>query len=155
MIIFSSDPTEKTSQKITRYVLGAGLCFMGALHFKKDTVEKFASIVPPIVPGSAENIVYLSGVAELAIGGALLLAPRARKVSGLAATALFVAVFPANIYQYLEGIDIPGVFETDAQRLRRLPLQLPLIMASLYVARQRSTSSASPDTQLQDESRRR
>lgn len=128
---------ETTGQKITRYTLGAGLIGMGILHFQKDKVGSFASIVPPWVPGTPEQAVYASGLAELAIGGALLASgkPKARQASGLAAAALFAAVYPANIYQFRQRIDIPGVFDTDAKRLARLPLQIPMIAGALYVAR--------------------
>lgn len=132
---FKKDPTETTGQKLTRLGLGTGLTFMGALHFKKDAVQSFASIVPPWVPGSPEGAVYASGVAELALGVTLLTAPGARRASGLGVAALFAAVFPANVYQYTQGIDIPGVFDTDAKRLRRLPMQIPMIAAALYVAK--------------------
>lgn len=128
---------ETTGQKITRYALGAGLIGMGILHFQKDKVGSFASIVPPWVPGAPEQAVYASGLAELTIGGALLASgkPKARQISGLAAAALFAAVYPANIYQFRQRIDIPGVFDTDAKRLARLPLQIPMIAGALYVAR--------------------
>lgn len=135
MNIFTKDPRESRAQKLTRLTLGGALTAMGMLHFKHDAVENFASIVPPWVPGSAENTVYLSGVAELLVGTSLLTAPRARRVTGSAAAALFMAVFPANVYQYTHHIDVPGVLDTDAKRLRRLPLQLPLIAAALYVAK--------------------
>ncbi|QRZ61709.1 hypothetical protein [Rothia sp. ZJ932] len=135
MTIFEKDPTETTGQKLTRLGLGAGLTFMGVLHFKKDSVPSFASIVPPWVPGSPETVVYASGAAELALGLSLLTAPRARRASGLGTAALFAAVFPANVYQWREGIDIPGLIDTDAKRARRLPLQIPMIVGALYVAK--------------------
>lgn len=132
---FKKDPTETTGQKLTRLGMGAGLTFMGALHFKKDSVPSFASIVPPWVPGKPETTVYASGVAEFALGLAMLTAPSARRASSLGAAALFVAVFPANVYQYTEGIDVPGLIDTDAKRLRRLPMQIPMIAGALYVAK--------------------
>lgn len=135
MSIFSKDPKESKGQKLTRLGMGAGLTAMGVLHFVPSAVEGFASIVPPQVPGTAEQVVYASGVAELGIGLALLTAPGARRASGLAAAALFAAVFPANVYQYTHKIDIPGVFDTDAKRLRRLPMQIPMIAGALYIAK--------------------
>ncbi len=132
---FKKDPTETTGQKLTRLGLGTGLTFMGGLHFRQDSVPSFASIVPPWVPGKPETAVYASGVAELALGLALLTAPSARRASGLGAATLFTAVFPANVYQYTQGIDVPGLIDTDAKRLRRLPMQIPMIAAALYVAK--------------------
>ena len=135
MSIFSKDPKESSGQKLTRLVMGAGLTMMGALHFAPSSVPKFASIVPPWVPGSPEQVVYASGLAELGIGLALLTAPSARHTSGLAAAALLTAVFPANIYQYTQKIDVPGLLDSDTKRLRRLPLQIPLIAGALYIAK--------------------
>ncbi|MEX3610645.1 hypothetical protein VVR12_06315 [Rothia sp. LK2588] len=135
MSIFSFDPSETRGQKAARLALGTGLTLMGGLHFKPSSVPSFASIVPPWVPGTSEQVVYASGVAELGLGLALLTAPQARRASGLGAAALFTAVFPANVYQYTHRIDIPGVFDSDAKRLRRLPLQIPMIAAALYVAK--------------------
>lgn len=132
----TTDTRETRGQKITRYTLGAGLVGMGILHFQRDRVGSFASIVPPWVPGTPGQAVYASGLAELAIGDSLLASgkPGARRASGLAAAALFAAVYPANIYQYRQRIDIPGVFDTDAKRLARLPLQIPMIAGAIYVA---------------------
>lgn len=135
MTVFTQDPTETTGQKATRLAMGAALTGMGILHFVPSSVPKFASIVPPWAPGTAEQAVYASGLAELALGATLLTAPGTRRISGLGAAALFTAVFPANIYQYTHRIDIPGVFDTDAQRLRRLPLQVPLIAGALYISK--------------------
>ena len=58
--------------------------------------KPFDSIVPAELPGSARFYTYASGVAELATA-ALLLAPRTRRLGALAAVALFIAVFPANV----------------------------------------------------------
>ena len=51
---------------------------------------------PPNCPGSPRFYTYASGVAEVGIG-ALLLVPRTRRLGALAAVALFLAVFPANV----------------------------------------------------------
>ncbi len=67
---------------------------MGTLHFLAP--KPFDSIIPEELPGSARFYTYASGVAELGTG-ALLLAPRTRKLGALAAVALFIGVFPGNV----------------------------------------------------------
>ena len=71
---------------------------------------------------------YLSGLAELAVGAAVAV-PRTRRWGGLAAAALFVAVFPGNLYMALEPGEVPRWVA-----LARLPLQVPLVLWGLQVA---------------------
>ena len=44
---------------------------------------------------------------------------------------LFVAIFPGNVAQYLEGTDAFGL-DTDAKRLARLPFQVVLVLWALW-----------------------
>ena len=71
--------------------MGAMLIGMGTLHFVAP--KPFDSIIPAELPGSARFYTYASGVAELGTG-ALLLAPRTRKLGALAAIALFIGGVP-------------------------------------------------------------
>src|ERR1700743_1286048 len=66
----------------------------GALHLVMP--KPYERIVPPQL-GSARRIVYGSGVAELACA-ALVVVPKPRRQGALASAALFVGVFPANLY---------------------------------------------------------
>ncbi|MGO1227912.1 MAG: DoxX family protein, partial [Brachybacterium sp.] len=79
----------KTAGCLATLLGGAGI-----LHLARP--EPFDSIVPPALPGPARTYTYASGVAELGIAG-LLAVPRTRRLGGIAAAALFVAVFPANL----------------------------------------------------------
>lgn len=101
----------------------------GAGHFAFP--QPFDAIVPPELPGSARRYTYASGVAELVIG-ALLLVPRTRRRAGLAAAALFVAVYPANIHSVRLLWAKPWL---RAGAIARLPLQIPMIVAALRVWR--------------------
>src|SRR5215210_2554741 len=74
--------------------LAAFLGFAGVAHFKNP--EFFDDIVPHALPGSGRTWTYVSGVAELACAVAVA-RPATRRTGGLAAAALFVAVFPANV----------------------------------------------------------
>ena len=96
--------------------LAAFFVFAGAMHFKNPRF--YTKIIPPMLP-FPKLINYLSGAAEIAIG-LLLLCPHLRVRAAWAAIALLVAVFPANVYAAVQGIEGYGGWY-------RLPMQLPLI----------------------------
>ncbi len=82
------------------------LAGMGALHFAVP--RPFDEIVPEQLPGSARFCTLASDVAELGVAAAVA-APRTRRHGALAATALFAAVFPANIKMAVDWSDArPG-----------------------------------------------
>lgn len=125
--------------KIIRIVLLVLLALLmlyagvGHLSFSR---EKFALVVPGFLrfsPGFIDFVVLASGVVEIAFGLALLLWHRQRAWVGLCLAVFFVLVFPGNIYQYTEGIDIPPLLATDKARLIRLFLQPVLIVWALWV----------------------
>lgn len=108
------------------YVLAGVLVGAGALHllFPGPYIE----IVPAALPAPG-RLVFVSGVAEIACGLAVLV-PRTRRAGGLAAAALFVAVFPANVQMV---VDAHGLGRALAAL--RLPLQIPLVMWAWQVRR--------------------
>jgi len=112
------------------YRMGAMLMGMGTLHFVAP--KPFDDIVPAELPGSARFYTYASGVGELTTG-ALLLAPRTRKLGALAAVALFLAVFPANVNMVRLWKEKPMIMRLGA--IARLPLQIPMITAALKIYR--------------------
>lgn len=119
--------------------LSALLVTTGLLHLLAPA--DFESIVPRLL-GAPAFWVYLSGVAELACAAAIAL-PRTRHVGGLAAAALFVAVFPANVQMALDahgGRDLLIAWG-------RLPLQIPLVAWALYVARHSRRGRGPRDSQ--------
>lgn len=93
----------------------------GILHFVKP--GPYVAIVPKMLPRKRE-LVYVSGVAELA-AAALLAAPRSRRVGGIVAAGLFVAILPANVSMALRSGGRPAVHQVAAWA--RLPLQAPLV----------------------------
>jgi uncharacterized membrane protein len=76
-------------------------------------------------------VVLASGVAEIALGAALVALRRRRTIVGVIAAAFFVAVFPGNISQYVERIDAFGL-DTDRARLVRLFFQPLLVLWALW-----------------------
>ncbi|MGH3639194.1 MAG: DoxX family protein [Mycobacterium sp.] len=120
-----SAPSQATAQR-----MGAMLVGMGVLHFVAP--KPFDTIVPAELPGSARFYTLASGVAEAATG-TLLLAPRTRRVGAIAAIALFIGVFPANVnsVRVLWNKGWPARIGTIA----RLPLQIPMITQALKAYR--------------------
>ncbi|MCU1397456.1 MAG: hypothetical protein JWN62_565 [Acidimicrobiales bacterium] len=115
-----------------RILLGI-LATAGVAHFVVPA--GFDSTVPRALPGTARFWTYISGVAELAVAMAVA-RPRTRRLGGLAAAALFVAVFPANVQMAIDFSDRP-----IGQRLLaygRLPLQVPLVWLAITVMRRAS-----------------
>lgn len=106
------------------------LATAGVLHFAVPA--PFDSIVPRSLPGSPRTWTYLSGVAELTVAVAVAY-PRTRRVGGLAAAALFAAVFPANVKMAMDWRHASPAKRAVA--FGRLPLQAPLIAWALRVAR--------------------
>lgn len=114
-------------------VLAALLATSGALHFAVP--KPFDAIVPRALPGSPRTWTYLSGAAEVAVAAALA-HPRTRPLGGLAAAGLFAAVFPANVQMALDLRRARPVVRAAAYG--RLPLQIPLVLWGLRVARMHS-----------------
>lgn len=117
-----------------RLLLAVSLLCVGVLHFVVPAL--FAQIVPPPLP--AMLAVLASGVAEVALGIGLCF-ERSKRWAGLGAIALFVAVFPANIYMATSNVQITGLptwaqQPSEAARWGRLPVQLLLIAWAWLVA---------------------
>ena len=106
---------------------------MGVLHFVRP--EPFDGMVPRALPGDARTYTYASGVAEIAVAGALAV-PRTRRLGGSLAAALFLAVFPANVQMAVTWLRSPKLSPVaKAVSLARLPLQIPLVTEALKVRR--------------------
>ncbi len=72
-----------------------------------------------------------SGLVELALGAALIVLVRYRVAVGFLVAAFFVAVFPGNIAQYVNGIDAFGL-NSDRARAIRLLFQPVLVAWALW-----------------------
>ncbi|MCJ1714786.1 hypothetical protein [Curtobacterium sp. VKM Ac-2922] len=103
----------------------------GITHFVRP--RGYDRIVPEGLPPRTTTL--LSGAAELGIAAGLLV-PATRRAAGMAAAALFLAVFPANVTMAKQLLDSPR--SSRAMRLvsvLRLPLQAPLVVWALRVGR--------------------
>jgi uncharacterized membrane protein len=110
--------------------LAALLATAGTTHFLAP--RPYDAIVPRSLPGSPRTWTYVSGAAELALAAAVAV-PRTRRAGALAAAALFVAVFPANVKMARDWRRRPPAYRAAAYA--RLPLQAPLVWWALRVAR--------------------
>jgi len=111
-------------------LLGAALMYAGVTHLTTNRTE-FQAQVPTWLPLSADFVVVASGVVEIALGASLLLAWKYRVQVGWIVAAFFIAIFPGNISQYVNGIDAFGL-DTDQARLTRLFFQPLLVVWALW-----------------------
>ena len=121
----------EAARHVGRWALGAALLGAGAGHLTTMRQE-FQAQVPTWVPLDPDFVVLASGVVELGLGAALILAPaRFRPAVGGVTAAFFVAIFPGNISQYVTGTDAFGL-DSDRARLVRLFFQPVLVAWALW-----------------------
>lgn len=113
-----------------RVLLGLALAAAGTGHLTWARTE-FQAQVPDWVPLDADLVVVLSGVVEIVLGLALALVGRRRVALGWAAAGFFVAVFPGNISQFVDGDPAFGL-DSDLARALRLPFQPVLVAWALW-----------------------
>lgn len=116
--------------------LGTFITLAGVMHFANPSF--FDDIVPPWLLPSERFWTSVSGVAELIVGP-MLLVPRTRRIGALAATVLFVAVYPANLYMLWDWRDGPAGEQFVAWA--RLPFQFLFIWLAWKVYRRESNRS--------------
>lgn len=121
---------EETIKKAARILLGANLIFAGISHLtfaRKD----FKAQVPNWVPLKVDDTVVYSGIAEIALGSALVFTPKKYEQHvGQVAAGFFTAVFPGNIAQYTHHRSAFGL-DTDKKRFIRLLFQPVLVYWAL------------------------
>ena len=110
--------------------LAALLAGAGVTHFLRP--RPYDAVIPSRLPGRPRAWTYASGVAELACAAAIAV-PRTRRAGALAATGLFAGVFPANVKMAYDWRHRALPYRAVAYG--RLPLQVPLVLWGLSVAR--------------------
>jgi uncharacterized membrane protein len=135
----------KILKLLSRLLLGAALIFAGIGHLTYSRIE-FQAQVPVWLPLDPDFVVLASGVVEIVLGVAIASAGVVVPWAGIAAAIFFIAIFPGNINQYVEGIDAFGL-DTDQARFTRLLFQPVLVVWALwstgavgYLRRLRATS---------------
>jgi len=116
-------------RKAIQVLLGATLIYTGTSHLTTSRLE-FQAQVPNWVPLSADFVVLASGAVEILLGFSLA-SLRYRKEVGIATALFFIAIFPGNISQYVNGIDAFGL-DSDRARAIRLLFQPLLVIWALW-----------------------
>jgi uncharacterized membrane protein len=118
------------AQTVGRVLLGTAMVGAGVLHLTTQRQE-FQAQVPDWFPVDEDLTVIGSGVVEIGLGAAFAALPQHRRTIGALLAAFFVAIFPGNIAQYLEGTDAFGL-DSDRARFVRLLFQPVLVLWSLW-----------------------
>lgn len=121
-----------TIKTISKWLLAVLMLFAGVMHLISPGF--FLKIMPPYLPFHLE-LVYVSGVCEIALGLCLLI-PRFSRFAAWGIIALLIAVFPANIYLYQHQEIVPA---SPTVHFLRLPLQGLLILMAYWQTRNRTS----------------
>jgi len=113
----------------TLIVMALFYMWTGTRHFTHP--EFYLRIMPPYIPAH-EAMVAISGVAEFALGLALLV-PNLRVYAAWGLIALLIAIFPANVHMAVNKIGSPPLSELALWV--RLPLQGVLIAWAWWYTR--------------------
>lgn len=114
-----------------RIALAVAMAVAGVSHLVDPA--PFVQHLPTWVP-RREALVLVSGLAEIALGAALLRSQPARRLAGVALAAFLVAVFPANVYVAVAGIEVDGQ-PGGLYPWLRLPWQLLYVWLALWSTR--------------------
>jgi uncharacterized membrane protein len=120
----------KILKLLSRLLLGAALIFAGIGHLTYSRIE-FQAQVPVWLPLDPDFVVLASGVVEIVLGVAIASVGVVVPWAGIAAAVFFIAIFPGNINQYVEGIGAFGL-DTDQARFTRLFFQPVLVVWALW-----------------------
>lgn len=114
---------------LARLLLALFLVTAGVGHLV--AIEEFLGQVPTFLP-LREEIVVVSGLVEIGLAVALV-ALRGRRLAllGWVVALFFVAVFPGNVWQLVEGSDSFGL-DTTTGRVVRLFFQPLLVVWALW-----------------------
>ena len=117
-------------RRVSQVALGAFLLSAGVSHLTVSRLE-FQAQVPTWLPLDPDFVVISSGIVEILLGLALITLWRFRKRVGLLVALFFVAIFPGNINQFVNGIDAFGL-NSDSARAVRLLFQPVLVLWALW-----------------------
>ena len=108
-------------------ILAALFIVAGTMHFVAPV--SYAAIMPSWIPYQIE-LVYATGVLEMAGGAGLLVRP-VRRWAAIGLILLLIAVFPANVQMLVDGLSSDVSPARKALLWLRLPLQ-PLLIVWIF-----------------------
>ena len=120
----------RSLRAVSQVALGVVLVSAGVSHLTVSRVE-FQAQVPTWLPLDPDFVVISSGIVEILLGLALITLWPLRKRVGLGTALFFVAIFPGNINQLVNGIDAFGL-NSDSARATRLLFQPVLVLWALW-----------------------
>jgi uncharacterized membrane protein len=94
-------------KRVLLWLMAAFYVFAGVNHFLSP--DFYLPMMPPYLPFHLE-LVYLSGIAEIVLGVAVLV-PSLRSAAAWGIILLLIAVFPANIHIALYNVPLGGAEE--------------------------------------------
>jgi uncharacterized membrane protein len=118
-----------------RFALAVAMCVAGLMHLVDPT--PFLQHLPAWVPARGP-LVLATGNIEIALGVAILV-PAWRRTAGILLAAYLVAVFPANVYVAVAGIDVQGQPDGIDPYLRLL-FQPVFVWLALWSTREHATA---------------
>ena len=113
-----------------RLAMAFALFLVGTDHWLHP--ERYLPMMPPWIPLHLELVLF-TGTAEIA-GGLGLLIQRTRRLAGFMLALYFVAVFPANVHNVLNGLAVEGLPQAAWYYWVRLPFQPLAIWWALFSA---------------------
>ena len=117
-------------KKVAQVSLGLFLALAGISHLGSNR-EEFRAQVPTWLPFDADFVVLASGIIEIILGLLLIALWKFRRIIGWVVALFFIAIFPGNVSQYINGIDAFGL-DSDRERLIRLFFQPILVLWALW-----------------------
>jgi uncharacterized membrane protein len=120
----------RSLRAVSQVALGVVLVSAGVSHLTVSRIE-FQAQVPTWLPLDPDFVVISSGIVEILLGLALITLWPLRKRVGLVTALFFVAIFPGNINQLVNGIDAFGL-NSDSARATRLLFQPVLVLWALW-----------------------
>jgi uncharacterized membrane protein len=119
----------ETGRLVARALLGLIYVVAGVAHIRSP--GGFVQITPGWVPWP-EQIVLLTGVAEIAGAVALIFIPSLRRAAGIGLALYAVCVFPANINHAINDIAVGGADLSWAYHGPRLLFQPVFVWWALW-----------------------
>lgn len=127
-------------QKYACWGLGIAFIFFFVGHFIKTS--GMVEMLPPWLPLRVE-LVYLTGIIELAIGITLFM-PKYQITAAKFGILAFIVFFPANVYAAMNGIGLGGHQWGPVYLLIRAPLQIILIAWAYFLCVKTNHNSMQP-----------
>jgi uncharacterized membrane protein len=129
-LLAAAIPGMKAGPARMRLAMALALFFVGTDHWINP--QRYLPMMPPWIPLHLELVLF-TGAAEIA-GGIGLLIPKLRRLAGAMLALYFVAVFPANIHNALNGLTVEGLPQVQWYYWVRLAFQPLAVWWALYSA---------------------